>query len=232
MKYKLLETFRELFEGTIFRHRASTQGDYVAIQFFEDLYELGRSPKYIDRVSSGLSVLNVANTRVGVIARRGDGTFGEIVPHETPIAVPGYIVKRGQIATIEIGIEVKIVQKAMIRQIGRVVSDLKDQVEHFKRKRGKPITVGVAGINYAQHYVSYEGEVTWPTTGKGRHKHPFQEAGEVEHRLKALAAPFYDEFLILQFIATNDAPYPFQWVDEKKTEQDYGAVLARVGGSY
>lgn len=115
MTYKLLETFRELFEGKVFRHRSSNQGDRVAIQFFEDLYNLGRSQKYLDRVSKGLSVLNVANVRVGVLARRGDGSFGEIVPNVTPIVEPGYTVKRGPIATIEIGIEVKIVQKAMIR---------------------------------------------------------------------------------------------------------------------
>jgi hypothetical protein len=207
LNYRLLETFRELFDGKTFRHRASTQGDQVAIQFFEDLYELGRSQKYLNRVNSRISVLNVANTRVGVPARRGDGTFGEIVPNETAIAVPTYVVKRGPIATIEIGIEVKIVQKAIIRQIGRVISDLKDQVEHFKRKRNKPITIGVVGINHAMHYVSYEEDRAWPTTGKGRHKHPFQEAAQVEQRLRDLAAPFYDEFLLLHFIATNEAPF-------------------------
>ena len=232
MTYKLLETFRELFEDKVFRHRSSNQGDRVAIQFFEDLFDLGRSPKYLDHVARGLSVMNVANLRVGVLARRGDGSFGEIVPNVTPASEPGYTVKRGPIATIEIGIEVKIVQKAMIRQIGRVISDLKDQVAHFKQKRGKPITIGVVGINHAQHYVSYEGEKPWPTTGTGKYKHPYQEADEVEKRLRALAAPAFDEFLILHFIATNAPPYEFKWVDEKKTELDYGAVLARVSNSF
>src|SRR5437868_4577327 len=105
--YRLLERFRDLFQGKIFRHRASNQGDLVAIEFFEDIYDLGRSKEYLDRVSHGLSVLNVANTRVGVLARRGDGSFGEIVPHVSPVSVPGYNVQRGPIATIEIGIEVK-----------------------------------------------------------------------------------------------------------------------------
>ena len=232
MTYKLLETFRELFEGKVFRHRSSNQGDRVAIQFFEDLYDLGRSQKYLDRVSKGLSVLNVANVRVGVLARRGDGSFGEIVSNMTPIVDPGYTVKRGPIATIEIGIEVKIVQKAMIRQIGRVISDLKDQVSHFKRKRGNPITVGVVGINHAPHYISYEGDKPWPTTGKGKYKHPYQEADEVEKRLREQAAPNFDEFLILHFIATNSEPYEFKWLDEKKTQLDYGAVLARVSNGF
>lgn len=232
MGYKLLDAFRELFEGKVFLHRNSTQGDRVAIQFFEDLYSLGRSEKYLRRVSSGLSVLNVANTRVGVSARRGDGSFGEIVPGETPISVSSNIVKRGPIATIEIGIEVKIVQKAMIRQIGRVISDLKDQVVHFRSKRGSPITLAVVGINHAQRYVSYERDKAWPTTGRGKYKHPYQEAAEAAQRLTTLAAPFYDEFLLLHFVAENDDPYRFTWVDKRKTEQDYGAILARVSNSY
>jgi hypothetical protein len=82
------------------------------------------------------------------------------------------------------------------------------------------------------HYVSYEEDRAWPTTGKGRHKHPFQEAAQVEQRLRDLAAPFYDEFLLLHFIATNEAPFVFSWVDQRKTEQDYGAVLARVSTLY
>jgi hypothetical protein len=232
LTYRLLETFRELFEGKVFRHRSSNQGDRVAIQFFEDLYDLARSQKYLDRISKGLSVLNVANKRVGVLARRGDGSFGEIVPNVTPIAESGYTVKRGPIATIEIGIEVKIVQKAMIRQIGRVISDLKDQVQHFKRKHGKPITIGIVGINHAPHYVSYEGDKPWATTGKGKYKHPYQEAAETEKRLREQAAPNFDEFLILHFIATNSEPYEFKWVDEKKTLLDYGAVLARVSNQF
>ena len=232
MSYRLLETFQDLFQGKVFRHRSSNQGDKVAIQFFEDLYDLGRSRKYLDRAAMGLSVLNVANTRVGVSARRGDGSFGEIVPNVAPVTVEGCNIKRGPIATIEIGIEVKIVQKAMVRQIGRVISDLKDQVEHFKRRRGTPITVALVGINHAPHYVSYEGEKPWPTTGKGKYKHPYQEAAEVERRLYEQAAPNFDEFLVLPFIATNADPYAFAWVNENKMQLDYGAILVRVSNTF
>lgn len=232
MKYKLLETFRELFDGKVFRHRSSTQGDQVAIQFFEDLYDLNRSPKYVSRVDLGLSVLNIQNKRHGVNARRGDGSFGEIVPSAATISEPDHIVKRGPIATIEIGIEVKIIQKAMIRQIDRVINDLKGQVTQFKSRGGSPTTVGIVGINRAPHYVSYEADKAWPTTGTGRHKHPYQEADETISRLKSLAAPSFDEFLILQFNATNSPPYPFSWVDPKKTEMDYGAALARVSSQF
>jgi hypothetical protein len=37
-----------------------------------------------------------------------------------------------------------------------------------------------------------------------------------------------DQFLILRFIATNQAPYNFSWVNAHQTNLDYGAVLARV----
>jgi hypothetical protein len=56
------------------------------------------------------------NRREGIIARRGDGSFGEIIPHEAPVHEAGYVVKRGRIVTTGIGVEVKIVQSVMIRQ--------------------------------------------------------------------------------------------------------------------
>lgn len=233
MAYRLLDEFRDLFHGKVFRHRASNQGDFVAIQFFEDLYKLPNpSSKYVSRVDQGVSVLNVQNRQHGVKARRGDGSFGEIVPHAQAIVDTGYHVKRGPIATIEIGIEVKIIQKAMIRQIDRVINDLRGQVAQFKSKHGQPITIGIVGINLATQYVSYEGEKEWPTTGVGRHKHPYQEADKSEARLLSLAAPHFDEFLILRFAATNSPPFPFNWVDPQKTNLDYGAVLARVSNRY
>lgn len=218
MPYKLLTAFADLFDGKIFRHRVATQGDYVAIQFYEDLYQLYRSQRYVSRVNNGIAVVNVSNTRRGVVARRGDGSFGEILPHESPVSEPGFVVKRGPIATIEIGIEVKIISKAMIRQVGRNISDLKDQVQHFKRKGGKPITIGLVGINHAPFYVSYEGDKKWATTGKGKYKHPYQEAAETERRLLQEAAPHFDEFLILHFVATNDPPYAFQWINQAATQ--------------
>jgi hypothetical protein len=232
LPYRLLDKFRELFEGKVFLHRSSTQGDHVAIQFFEDLYNLNRSPKYIQRVDQALSVLNVQNVRHGIKARRGDGTFGEIIPNVQPIAEPGYTVRRGPIATIEIGIEVKIIQKAMIRQVGRVISDLEKQILQFKKKSGTPTTIAVIGINHAPNYVSYEGITPWATTGKGKYKHPFQEADAAAKRLRDEAEPQFDEFLILPFIATNSPPYKFSWVNEKKTRLDYGAILARVSNSF
>jgi len=201
------------------------------MQLYEDLHALGRSKKFIQRVDTGLSVLNAQNRRLGVQARRGDGSFGEIVPNAAPIRDQGYVVCRGPIATIEVGIEVKILFKAMIKQIDRVVSDLRGQVEHFRSKGGRPICVGIVGINHAERCTSYESDRPFPTDGK-KYKHPIQEAEDAERRLIGRAAPVFDEFLILRFKAENTPPYRFIWLDEKDTNLNYGAILARVSQQY
>jgi hypothetical protein len=71
-----------------------------------------------------------------------------------------------------------------------VINDLKGQVAQFKSHHGTAITVGIIGINVAQHYVSFEDDRTYPTTGFGKHRHPYQDADEAEKRLRVLAAPF------------------------------------------
>lgn len=106
-EYRLLTEFRKLFEEKKYIHRASNLGDFVAMHFYEDLLAIKRSPKLIRAVRAGERVLNVQNRRKGIQARRGDGTFGEIIPGETPIRDPGYAVARGLVATVEIGVEVK-----------------------------------------------------------------------------------------------------------------------------
>jgi hypothetical protein len=112
------------------------------MHLYEDLVAINRSTKLIDAVISRRDrVLNVQNKRRGVAARRGDGTFGEIIPGETPIIDSGYLVARGPIATVEIGVEVKVLAKAMIKQIDRVINDLRNQVVQFKRGGGSPLCV-------------------------------------------------------------------------------------------
>ncbi|HXY24410.1 MAG TPA: hypothetical protein VEI73_07145 [Candidatus Acidoferrum sp.] len=135
-------------------HRASTQGDFVAMHLYEDLVLIDRSPKLAREVDERRRVLNVQNRRHGVKARRGDGTFGEIVPREAPIVDEGYRIARGIVATVEIGVEVKILAKAMIKQIDRVISDLRNQVEEFKKGGGNPICIGIVGVNHAEKYVA------------------------------------------------------------------------------
>lgn len=232
-EYRLLTEFKRLFEGKPYKHRASNQGDFVAMHLYEDLIAVGRSSRLTDAaVNRKDRVLNVQNKRRGVPARRGDGTFGELIPGETAIIDPGYQVARGPIATVEIGVEVKVLAKAMIKQIDRVINDLRNQVVQFKRGGGNPICIGIVGINHAESVVGYEGDRAFPTTGKGGFSHPFQEAPEAERRLRAEAAPEFEEFLILKFKATNAPPYPFEWSNYDETRLDYAAALSRISSRY
>jgi hypothetical protein len=232
-EFRLLAEFRRLFEGRVYRHRASNQGDFVAIHLYEDLVTINRSQRYSDAVLKRRDrVLNVQNRRRGVRARRGDATFGEIIPGETPTIEPGYTVARGPIATVEIGVEVKILAKAMIKQIDRVITSLRDQVTQFRRGGGNPICVAVVGINQAESVIGYEGDRPFPTTGRGGFLHPIQEAPEAERRLREQVLPAFDEFLVLRYRATNAAPFPFEWVDYSSTRLDYAAVLSRISSRY
>ena len=231
MAYKLLEEFRKLFEGTKYNHRNSTLGDHVVAFLFEDLYDLGRSPKYQSAVSSRDRVLNTKNVAVGKQSRRGDGTFGVRVPHILAVTIPDHTVALGEVATIEIGAEVKILAKAMIKQIDRVCTDMLNQVSEFKKHGGNPICVGIVGVNGAKAYTSYEGRKSWPTDGK-KHKHPAQEADEAEKRLMSRVQRNFDEFVILRFRASNRRPYDFAWVDQLRTEKEYAAALVRISREF
>ncbi|HEY1341326.1 MAG TPA: hypothetical protein VGF59_27640 [Bryobacteraceae bacterium] len=139
------------------------------MHLYEDLIAIRRSPKLSEAaVERKDRILNVQNKRRGVAARRGDATFGEIIPGETAIVDEGYIVARGPIATVEIGVEVKILLKAMIKQIDRVINDLRNQTVQFKRGGGNPICVAVIGINQAESTVGYEGDRPFPNNRKRR----------------------------------------------------------------
>jgi len=176
-------------------------------------------------------VVNLSNKAIGRPSRRGDGTFGELVPTAIAISETGLLVARGEVANIEIGAETKILAKAMIKQIDRVIGDLVRQVDEFKQTGGNPICVGIVGVNSAPFYTSYEGEREWPTDGR-KHKHPIQEAAEAQRRLMSRAAGSFDEFQVLSFRATNVAPFPFEWVDLEQTSKEYGALLIRVSREY
>lgn len=233
IEFRLLTEFQKLFKGRVYMHRASTQGDYVAMNMYEDLVSIDRSPKLVREIQERRCVLNVANKRHGIKARRGDGTLGQIIPGESPIIDEGFLVARGAIATVEIGVEVKILAKAMIKQIDRVINDLRNQVVEFKKGGGTPICVGIVGVNHADKYVSYEGQSrAYPTTGRGGFLHPVHEAREAERRLQELASPAFDEFLVLRFKATNEKPFPFAWVDFVETMRDYAAALTRISSRY
>jgi len=228
---RLLETFRRLFGGTKYLHRKSNLGDLVAVEFYEDLVALGKSEKLSSRTAAHDRVINLKNVTVGKSARRGDGTLGELVPSAVAIVEKNFVVARGPTANIEIGVESKILAKAMIKQIDRVIGDLQRQVAMFKKHGGNPLCIGFVGINWSNSYTSYEGRRRFPTDGK-KYKHPIQEAADAEVRLRQDALPFFDEFLILNFTATNIRPYPFAWKDYGALELEYNALLTRVSREY
>jgi hypothetical protein len=203
---RLLETFRRVFDGTKYLHRKSTLGDLVAVEFYEDLVALGKSAKLPGRIAAHDRVINLRNVTIGKKARRGDGTLGELVPSAVALVEKDFLVARGPTANIEIGVEAKILAKAMIKQIDRVIGDLQRQVAMFKKHGGNPICIGFVGINWSNSYTSYEGRRRFPTDGK-KYKHPIQEAVDAEDRLRKEALPAFDEFLILNFMATNIQPY-------------------------
>lgn len=215
------------------------------MHLFEDLYALGKSPKFNDRVSRDERVLNIANKTHGVDARRGDGTFGEAIPGQAVARPPGYAVGRGFIATIEIGAECKVLAKAMIKQIDRVMTDMRNQVIQFGKGTGSnPITVAIVGINHADYTVGYEGdriyrtgisETTDPVTGKKKRKndkHPIDEAYKAIERLSVGVKQHYDELILLRYKATNESPFKFEWVDAKAMQLDYATSLVKISREY
>lgn len=229
--YKLLKKFETLFQGVKYRHRVSNQGDIVAGFLYEDLFDLRRSPKLVAGIRTKTLVLNKKNRTTGKKARRGDGTFGERTPSVQPIDYPGCSVAVGEIAAAEIGVEVKILAKAMIKQIDRVCTDMRNQAAEFKKHSPRAICVAIAGVNYAPQYTSYEGDQSWPTNG-GKYKHPIQEAKEAERHLRERVLSSYDEMIFLRFIADNSRPLDFRWLDEKALHAEYSAALVRISRMY
>ena len=233
MAYKLLAQFQRIFDGKKYKHRSSGQGDVVASYLFEDLYDLARSKKFVDVVKAQTHVSNRKNKQVGKTKRRGDGTFGERVPSVIPVLPPGLAVAIGDVATIEIGAEVKVMAKAMIKQLDRVGGDMEKQIAAFQKDGDNPICIGIVGINQAQKYTSYEGRRVWTTTGRNGYLHPFQEAAEAERRLLARVASQFFEVIVLRFTVSNTKPFKdFQWVDLPNIERHYGASLLRISREY
>ncbi len=229
--FALLNTFKHLFDGRCYLHRDSSLGDQVACQLYEDLVALNRSATLVARTKQRDCVVNLRNQAIGKKVRRGDGTFGELVPTAVAIKADGFLVSRGPVANIQIGAETKVLAKAMIKQIDRVIGDLVRQAEEFKKTGGDPITVAFVGVNHAASYTSYEGDRSYATDG-GKEKHPVQEAAEAHSRIRLRAVPAFDELQFLPFRATNTPPYPFEWVDEETTRMEYAALLLRVSREY
>jgi hypothetical protein len=229
--FRLLTQFEETFRGRQYRHRDSQLGNRIADFLFDDLYELDPASRFRDAVDRGVVALNPKGISPGVKMRRGDGSFGPVVPGRAPRPFQGHAVGVAPTAEVDIGVEVKILAKAMIKQIDRVISDLCRQAGHFKTKSPDAIAVGVVGLNLADRYTSYDGDRVYPTGGKGA-PHPANEAPEAERRLRGSAEPCFGEFLVLPFKATNTPPYPFEWVKPGAVEDAYASVLARLLRAY
>lgn len=228
MSYLLLEYFQSIFQGKVYRHRASQHGDAIARRFYEDLYALSRSEEFKKRVDTCEHIINLANAVVGRLGRRGDGTFGEGVPFGKTFREPGFNVALGEVANLEIAIEVKILQKAMIKQIDRVQGDLEKQADVFKGKNHRAITVALVAVNHAEQTTSYEGEREFIARGSAA---PSVEGPKAISRLGDLGRK-YDEMMYLRFKITNVYPFPFDWMDFGETNQQYGSLLLRVLRNY
>lgn len=93
-QYRLLKTFEDTFRNGPYLHRNSNLGNLIAVQLYEDLYVLGKSPKLTDRVNTKQCSVNVSGGLTGVHARRADGTFGERNPSVEAVMESGYSVAR------------------------------------------------------------------------------------------------------------------------------------------
>jgi hypothetical protein len=89
LSFALLNTFRATFEGRKYEHRNSVLGDVIASQLYEDLLMLGKSSVLATRIQNREHVVNAANKAIGKKSRRGDGTFGELVPTAIAIMTKG-----------------------------------------------------------------------------------------------------------------------------------------------
>lgn len=228
--FRLLSAFEGLFRGTLYQHRKSTLGNAVASNLYEDLRTHGGSRKFNERVSEGRCVVNVAGSTRGVRARRGDGTFGATVPGSEATQAEGFAVLQGMVALTQIGAEFKIIATAHLKQIDRVTNDLTGSASSLREKSNSAITVGFAAVNYSERWTGIEGSRSFPVSRKP--PRALQESEETSRRLVHLAAPSYDEFLLLKFSATNQDPFPFSWVNPPGAAADYGAVLVRVADLY
>ncbi len=228
--------FKALFDKRAYLHRRPGNGDTVAFGLIEDLVASKLSTALFREASRGTSGIASGNARHGITVRRGDGTFGRFVPGTRAYEIEGSVLKKGMVSTVDIGIEVKILNKAMIKQVHDRIAGLQQQAEYFKRGKdrqpeGNPVTIAVIGVNHASYTVGYEGERTYRTDGK-KERHPCDEGDETVRRLKREVAPHYDEVIIIPYEATNEDPFPFRFKDETALYHEWDLMLSRVSAEY
>lgn len=226
--FRLLERFRQTFSGTIYKHRDSSLGNRIGRELFEDLLGHSDSPRYVEHVSTRRGIVN----RGGKIhtpkaIRRNDSIYGKPPAGVTLQAAPsGFSVPEGPVAEPRIGCEVKIIAKSQQKQIDRVINDLDGFAKRMKSLNRRCINVAVVGVNHESDYVGYEGDRPF------KHSLRPQESAVVIQRLKDELLRRYDELLVFGFRATNQPSYPFEWLDVRRVDLDYGAAVTRIGELY
>ncbi|MGH7331253.1 MAG: hypothetical protein ACREKS_00625 [Candidatus Rokuibacteriota bacterium] len=227
-KFRLLETFRTTFAGTVYKHRDSSLGNKIGRQLFEDVLLHGVSSLYREHVAQGSGVVN-SGGRIHTprTIRRNDSVFGR-PPAGAALQppAPGFVVPEGPVAEPRIGCEVKIIAKSQQKQIDRVISDLENFALRMRSLSNNTINVAVVGVNQESDYVGHEGERAF------KHRLRNQEPLTTMARLREQLLGRYDELLVLPFKATNQTPYPFAWTNAPLVELDYGAALTRIGDLY
>jgi hypothetical protein len=228
---ELLRAFEETFQGQPYLHRISTTGDRLAAILYEDLFnycaDTNSGGSYVRRIESAEVVLNTLNRITGRRSRRADGTLGARVPSEQPDRLGQSRVARAPVATLQVGIEFKIVATKMTAQMDRVATDLRNQSQEFERLNPNAIKIAIVGVNHATEYVGREGTRTYRA-----HRAPAAEAAAVIQFIVGRVDAFYDELIVLRFAATNIDPFPFKWVDSAATRRDYSAAILRLAGLY
>lgn len=226
-KFKLLEAFRTTFKGNLYRHRDSPLGNKIGRYLFEDLLDHQVSSRYSHHISSSLGVVNQGGRiHTPRQIRRNDSVFGRPPVGAELQKVDQFRVPGGPVAEPRVGCEVKILAKSQQKQIDKVINDLEGFALRMQRLNKKCINVAVVGINHESNYVGHEGERAF------KHRLHDQEPMKVKQKLLERLVELYDEFLVLPFKATNQPPYPFNWLSSNQVELDYGAALARIGEEY
>jgi hypothetical protein len=190
--YKLLIAFENIFSGRVYRHRSSTIGDSIAAYVYEDLVDLGQSSTLLQRLKTNQVAVNTGNQIKGQRGRRGDGTFGRVVPGQELIGEPRFRVPKGHVANLEIGTEVKIGATKLIAQVDRVINDLTKQAQIFMNHNPNALRLAVVGVNSAHTYTGHEKDRQYVAKTP-----PAREASEFAKRIERLAGPQYDELLLL-----------------------------------
>ena len=186
--FRLLDQFRQQFEGKTYRHRSSNIGNRIARELYEDLFGHRLSSAYTQHVEEGtVAADSSGSVRGRKVLRRNDKVFGRVPAGVVGRRRDGFSVLEGPIADPRIGCEVKIIAKDPRSQIDRVMSDLGSFALRVKKPSPQIISVAVVGVNHERDYLSYEGDKTYSHPLRGH------EPAEAIRRIERELEGAYDE---------------------------------------